>query len=421
MPGRRLASFSIGGFFECCESSCWLNRQRVMSLFALLGLIVGGMGGPRASGLPKGGFNYRYNSILDGDERHLVGLTQAKKLVVWDAFTGRVIRTLEGYQEPIYLARLLPDGKSVLGQCIDPQTDWVTWGINEKVPRDRSMRLWDIDSGKVLWRVHGLFDGFSRDGRTVYGVSSVPPRQERPKLIFWDLRTGAPMFTMPDFSPNGFLSNIAEESVDGRWFVYSDQSGATAFDLRSHKQLFHMRSTEPVGAPRIAVAGNGDRFFYDSPPGDEGAIDLYSVSQNKAVAKAAFPNGRRPFAIGWLRKAVGFVAFCNGRWMYYNSKAGLVDRGAAVKPPYEIIVSPDERSFAICCSSGEADSSATLTVDGYDVSTFTKRWERSGWGVKCLANGQLVVEDHGAVSLVDIRSGREVRTIRLDGFSSPND
>jgi len=410
-----------------------MRCDATVCLAVLLSLVAGGVRAPAA---PSSGYMSESRRCFDCDGRHFVGLTQSKKLVVWDALTGRAIRTLDGFQDPIYLAMLLPDGRSVLGQSFKLGTDSTTWGTTEKGRPDRSMRLWNIDSGKVAWRIpDSLFDAFSADGRRVYGVTIKAPRLERPKLVCWDLRTGAPAFTMPNFVPNGFLSNIAEESADGQRLLYSDQSGVTVFDLKSREKLANIRSTHEFGAPPAALLGNGDTFFYDSSPGEQGVIALYSLSQNGIVDKATFPSERltlvggqtfldpwRPFAIGWLPRSEGFVSFCTGgHWMSYIKGRGLVDRGkGGTSGPHDIIVSPDEQSFVACYSTRQGEKE-TFKIEAYDAETCKKRWERPGMGIKFLPNGQLVVLDGDAVVFVDMASGAAKRTIRLEGFLSKND
>jgi hypothetical protein len=389
-----------------------------MFLIGPFSLMVGSLGRLSA----YGHWNARpLGSCLDCDGRHVLGLAQTKRLEVWDAFTGRSIRTLKGYQDPIYLARLLPDGKSVLAQSAPSRTDWATWRSSDKDSRDSSMRLWNIDSGTIVWHIQdSLFDAISRDGRRVYGVySRISPNVEKPQLRCWDLVTGSLVFTMPGFSPSGFLSNIAEESVDGRRLLYADPAGTTVFDLNSRTKLVHIKNGPLIGVPRVAFVGDGDKFFYDSPQGTVRAIFLYSLSKKGDVGGAKFPRDRNPSVVGWRPNSGGFVAFCNGYWMSYDEGSGLVDRGKAARAPFDIIVSPDERSFVACYLTDQGDM-RTFKIEGYNTRTFTKVWERPGLGIKCLSDNKLVVEDGDSVSFVDIESGKERRKIRLEGFLAKN-
>jgi len=106
--------------------------------------------------------------------------------------------------------------------------------------------------------------------------------------------------------------------------------------------------------------------------------------------------------------------------MSYSEAAGLVDRGAA-KGSDDIIVSPDEQSFAACYPRYEDQNKITFKVEGYNARTFMKVWECSGIGIKCLSNGQLVVQDGDSISFIDIASGVEKRTIHLEGFLAKSD
>lgn len=370
----------------------------------------------------------RFATVFDASDQHLVGLTPAKELAVWDATTGQLVHVLKGNSEPIIRGRLSPNGKWVLGQTLDPQTDSATWGLDGKPPRDRSMRLWDIKTGKVRWRIpNAFFDALSRDGRRIYGVEArVSPNIEKPKLSCWDLATGRKVFTMPKFVPFGFLSNIVEESADGRRLLYADRIGTRVFDLTTRKQLVFLDSfSSQLSVFRSALTAAGDAFFFAGPEG-AGAISLISIPSGRLIQKMSFPSIRANHiakgaydtdGIVWLPKAVGFIAIGDGGLYSFRRGERLVThRRVAHGGGYGgLIMSPNEESFAMW-TVREEDQIKSFSISGYNTKTFTKFWDKPGLPIVCLPSGELVIEDRDTVRFVDMATGRELRAVRREGY-----
>jgi WD40 repeat protein len=81
-------------------------------------------------------------------------------LIIWDADTGRQVRTMRGHRGYLYHVAYRPDGKVL-----------ATAGA------DRSVRLWDTGTGKELLRLTGHEEqvyrvAFSPDGKRLASTSS---------------------------------------------------------------------------------------------------------------------------------------------------------------------------------------------------------------------------------------------------------
>ncbi|MDX2064425.1 MAG: hypothetical protein SFX74_01650 [Fimbriimonadaceae bacterium] len=355
----------------------------------------------------------RFASVFDANNQHILGLTKSKELAVWDAKTGETIRVLKGNIDPIVRARLTADGMSVLGQSLNHQSDWSTWGTPKDRGRERAIRLWDIGTGKIRWTIiDGIFDAFSRDQRRIYGVSSrFAPHLTKPKLVSWDANTGRQTFSFPAFAPASILSNRAQESADGKRLLYSDVTGTRIFELKSRTQIHFAddKSTGIVVAP-AAFTESGERFFFAGPMGT-GMIDLISIRTGTMVNRAVFPNRESPSRVGWLTKSEGFVAYANGSWYSFRRSSGLVKHTQDSEGGYDLIVSPDERSFITWAIKYDRNNEAFRT-SGFDTRTCKKRWERPGVPIVCLPDAQLIIEDEDMVRFVDIRTGIEKRSVK---------
>ena len=80
-------------------------------------------------------------------------------LTLWQAASGRELRTLKGHSEVVVAVAFSPDGRTVLSG---------SW--------DKTLKLWDAASGRELRTFKGHMDqvtavAFSPDGRTVISVS----------------------------------------------------------------------------------------------------------------------------------------------------------------------------------------------------------------------------------------------------------
>src|SRR5262249_37295821 len=138
---------------------------------------------------------------------------------LWDADTGKQLRTHIGEGLKVRSAAFSPDGKTLALGCLD-----------------QTVRLVNLDTEQEIRKVEGKFGVYSPDGKAVATTRDNPDRVQ-----FWDAATGRLVeefdaggwvFYVP-FSPDGrFLAAPAAESVPVRlWEVAQPAARPRTFRL----------------------------------------------------------------------------------------------------------------------------------------------------------------------------------------------
>ena len=108
-----------------------------------------------------------------------------KTVRLWDVATGEAVRTLQGHSDPVLSVAFSPDGQwAASGGGFVPLSGDAPFGR-----RDNTLRLWEVDSGRLLRGFEGHSGAvnavaFSPDGSHLLSGSS----DRTVKL--WDVATG---------------------------------------------------------------------------------------------------------------------------------------------------------------------------------------------------------------------------------------
>jgi WD40 repeat protein len=157
--------------------------------------------------------------------------------MVWDAPSGRVVRTLQGeVQPPLYVTFSL-DGKRLASYHHDFFNRGGFGGV----------KVWDLDTGRdVLSLPDQRQPAFLADGRTLATVGQRPG--ELPRVRLWELSTGREVGGyeargVMGFSPDGRFLAAVPETVFGGGYTLEVRDAATGERLHT----WEGQRSSPVG------------------------------------------------------------------------------------------------------------------------------------------------------------------------------
>jgi WD40 repeat protein len=264
--------------------------------------------------------NFQVNSLIfSPDGKRIVSASNDDTIKVWDAETGREIRTLRGHKHVPQPGMPLPvilEG-DVWAVAFSPDGKRIVSGSN-----DDTIKVWDAETGRVLRTLRGNFEeepgllnmkpdlvfrnfldgvhsvAFSPDGKRIISGSSDN------MIRVWDAETGREIRTLQTrhhsriaMSPNGTL--IASVSADRYIRMWNAQTGQEMFE---RKQLSVTRVVFSPDGKRIATGGWGDDVvpcvkIWDAQTGEE--MLALEPGERTSINSVAFsPDGKR-IGVGW--------------------------------------------------------------------------------------------------------------------------
>jgi WD40 repeat protein len=161
---------------------------------------------------------------------------------------GPLIRTLEGHTGEVYAVAVTPDGDRAISAS-----------------DDRTLRLWDLETGQTLRTLEGHTARISAVAITPDGRSAVVGAING-TLQLWDLETGQPICTLEGHTdmihavavtPDGCRAVSASGSDDNTLRLWDLESGQTILALVGHKGPVTAVAVTPDG--RRAVSGSTDK------------------------------------------------------------------------------------------------------------------------------------------------------------------
>lgn len=129
------------------------------------------------------------------DGRTLVSGGDDKTVRLWDASTGKLIKTLTGHQGTVHCVAFSPDGKTVAsgGGIPEPVND----KQNEYVEKKGELKAWDVEAGKETWSIPApggcvRWVGYAPDGKVLASWHQWTDGHgnSREDMRTWDAATG---------------------------------------------------------------------------------------------------------------------------------------------------------------------------------------------------------------------------------------
>jgi RNA polymerase sigma factor (sigma-70 family) len=223
------------------------------------------------------------------DGRRVLSSSEDRTVRLWDAETGKELRRFVGHTERVFSVAFSPDGRRALSGS-----------------QDGTARLWDVETGKELRRFTEHTAGvvgvaFSPNGRLA--LSAGKDRTMR----LWDPETGKGLRIF-----EGHTGEVwsAEFSADGRRALSSSEDKTNRlWDVETGKELRCFRGhTEPVD--NAVVCPNGKQAL--SSCGDK-TVRLWDLETGKELRRFTHPDKLNSVAVS-----------PDGRWALSGGKDGVV-------------------------------------------------------------------------------------------------
>lgn len=327
------------------------------------------------------------DAVFSPDGLIIASASNDNMIKLWEAASGRELRTLSGHKLGVISIAFSPDGQTLVS------------GSN-----DKTLRLWDVSSGRELRSLLGHGDvvekvAFSPDGRSVVSGS------DDKTLKLWDVASGRELQTFSGHSDNVFAVAF---SPDGRNVISGSRDGnIKLWDVTKDKEL---GSWEDEGNHSIvSVAYSPDGRTVASISGE--IVTLRDVRGMNIFKTVRLPQYSHPIGLAFSPDSRTLVVGSSHTPIFLDAASGnelsrLTGHSAAIDP---IAVSPDGRIIV---------TGIHKVIHVWDAVSGRELRTLSGHGdlVRALAfspDGRTIASgsQDNTIKLWDVSSGRELHTL----------
>ena len=328
---------------------------------------------------------YWVNSVsFSPDGKYLVSSGEYDSTVkLWDIENGKVINSFTGHSAGVQTVSLSPDGKYIASAS-----------------RDNTVKLWEVESGKEIRTLTGHKNwvksvSFSPDGKYIASGSN----DSTVKL--WDIESGKEIdsFTgySASFSPDG--KYIASASGDSTIKLWEVESGKEIRAFSSHSSQIYFVSFSPDGKYIVSGSDDGTVKVWDVEKGKE--IWAFYLRTDTIAFVSFSPDGKYLVSTGGIYKDVTVKV-----WNLENGKE--IWTSFHIHRPF-VTFSPDSKSLLI-----ESDDNTIKLWEvesGKEVKTFSGHTDNVA-SVSFSPDGKYLASgsDDKTVKLWEVDSGKKIRT-----------
>ena len=354
------------------------------------------------------GHSEAVNSVaFSPDSAHLLSGSQDRTLKLWDPTSGRVIRTFEGHSGSVSYVAFSPDGTRVLSGS-----------------SDKTLKLWDAASGHLIRTFEGHREWIASVGFSPDGTRLISGSFDR-TLKLWDAASGQTILTVeePDFvlsavfSPDGtrvLLSVSDHKDFAATLRLRDAASGQLIRTFKGHSSIrVHSVKFSPDGTRVLSGSDDATLKLWDAATGQ-----LIRTFENQ-------PLGAEPGALGGHDGQVLSVAYSSdGTQLVSNDPRTLrlwdVSSGRLIRTigmlsdtVHSVQFSPDG-THVVSAHGGGRTLKLWDAVSGRLIRIFAGT-ERRDWmlSVAFSPNGTRLVSgtSSGTVKLWDVASGQQIHAL----------
>jgi WD40 repeat protein len=285
-----------------------------------------------------------FNVAFRPDGKLLATASKDHTIKLWDAETGREIRTLQGHTSDVYSLAFSPDGKLLATasedhgiKLWDPDTGKevraltghgndvynVTFSPDGKrlasCGQDRTARLWDVATGKLLHTLSGHTDrvvtvAFSPDGKRLASACGTGGSGEAGgEVKVWDVETGQELFSLGTghagvitvkFSPDG--RRLAGATLRQTVRVWEVATGQEALALTGHSLDVYNVAFSPDGRRLASCSG---KWNLDQA----GEIKVWDLAKGKELLSLSGQHAGPIWSLAFSPDGVR-LATASGKW-----------------------------------------------------------------------------------------------------------
>jgi WD40 repeat protein/serine/threonine protein kinase len=222
--------------------------------------------------------------LFVADSRLLLTASRDSTIRLWDVETGAELRRFEGHTQQVWWVDAAPDGKRLLS-C----------------GQDKTIRLWDVKTGVEIRQLLGHTDQVTGVAFLPNGKRAVSCGMDR-TVRLWDVQTGAELkaVTVPEkvmrmaVSPDGRRALVGGRTAVHAWDLETEQ--VTVFEASNDRGVIEEGRFSPDGRWLLAAGTDGSVRLWDVPSAKE--VHVIKGMKGKVLEVFWSPDGQSFWASG---------------------------------------------------------------------------------------------------------------------------
>jgi WD40 repeat protein len=224
-----------------------------------------------------------YGCAYSPDGTRVVSGSGDKTLKIWEAETGREIRTLEGHTDEVNGCAYSPDGARIVSGS-----------------SDCIFKIWDAEAGQEIHTIEGHAGGaWDFPNRATYPVTACAYSPDGARVVsagsdrtlkIWDVETGRDILSLEGhtkevngcaYSPDG--ARVVSAGSDSTLKIWDAETGRDVLTLEGHTKGVNGCAYSPDGARVVSASDDNTIKIWDAETG-ESIASLRLLNSASSVA-----------------------------------------------------------------------------------------------------------------------------------------